>query len=266
MEGNTFYLDFNVTGSERKRLVNAISEYIGADPRYLGPPTFAYEVDYFHIDKAGCVSFDDRAYSEEIEGLIEALAQQGFVSQVSDFGCDDETAEEPAAGSNADAEPAQAVDGLTISLPLEGFDEAALDRLRRLVDSKASLIRKALGAARLDIRTDENTLSFPWWDKLPAPEEVQAYTVFIAALCKMARDARRVNATEHSVDSEKYAFRCFLLRLSFIGSENKTLRKILLRNLSGSSAFPDSRKADAFSAVQKAKRDAAKDAAGEAPA
>ena len=39
------------------------------------------------------------------------------------------------------------------------------------------------------------------------------------------------------MDNEKYAFRCFLLRLGFIGDEHKTSRKILLRNLSGSSAF-----------------------------
>lgn len=38
-------------------------------------------------------------------------------------------------------------------------------------------------------------------------------------------------------DNPKYAFRCFLLRLGFIGAEYKLTRKVLLRNLSGSSAF-----------------------------
>ena len=33
------------------------------------------------------------------------------------------------------------------------------------------------------------------------------------------------------------SFRCFLLRLGFIGKEYKTARKILLRNLTGNSAF-----------------------------
>ena len=37
--------------------------------------------------------------------------------------------------------------------------------------------------------------------------------------------------------NEKYTFRCFLLRLGFIGPEYKDERKILLRNLSGSSAY-----------------------------
>ena len=53
----------------------------------------------------------------------------------------------------------------------------------------------------------------------------------------MARNAKRVNAKEKDTDDEKYAFRCFLLRLGFIGAEFKTERKILLRNLTGSSAF-----------------------------
>jgi hypothetical protein len=72
---------------------------------------------------------------------------------------------------------------------------------------------------------------------MPEPDEVKAYTHFIAALCKMSKDLKRVSATEHEVDNEKYAFRCFLLRLGFIGAEYKVERKILLKNLTGSSAF-----------------------------
>ena len=53
----------------------------------------------------------------------------------------------------------------------------------------------------------------------------------------MARNQKRISAKEKAVDNEKYTFRCFLLRLGFIGDEYKTTRKILLRNLSGSTAF-----------------------------
>ena len=81
---------FNATGAQRKALAKAVAEITGADAKYLGAPTFAYEVDYFTIDKNGCVSFDDRADSEEIEGLIEVVVNQGFVSQVSNLGCEDE--------------------------------------------------------------------------------------------------------------------------------------------------------------------------------
>ena len=72
---------------------------------------------------------------------------------------------------------------------------------------------------------------------MPEPDEVKAYTHFIAALGKMSRDLKRISATEKEVDNEKYAFRCFLLRLGFIGDAHKATRKILLKNLTGSSAF-----------------------------
>ena len=61
------------------------------------------------------------------------------------------------------------------------------------------------------------------------------------------------------MESEKYAFRCFLLRLGFIGNDYKPQRKILMRRLSGSAAFPNREKADAFNAAQKAKAAAAKE-------
>jgi hypothetical protein len=53
----------------------------------------------------------------------------------------------------------------------------------------------------------------------------------------MARNQKRITAKEKEIPNEKYAFRCFLLRLGFIGKEYKEERKILLRNLTGSAAF-----------------------------
>ena len=74
-------LNFNCTGNERKRLVNAISEITGTPAKYQGAPSFAYQVDYFTIDRNGGVTFDDRADSEEIENLIETLDSQGFTTE-----------------------------------------------------------------------------------------------------------------------------------------------------------------------------------------
>ena len=74
-------LNYNCTGESRKRLVNAISEITGVPAKYLGAPSFAYQVDYFTIDRNGGVTFDDRADSEEIENLIETLDSQGFTAE-----------------------------------------------------------------------------------------------------------------------------------------------------------------------------------------
>ena len=257
MTDNTFYCEFNVTGDERKRLVGAISSYTMTPAKYCGAPSFAYEVGGFHIDRNGVVSFAER---DQADGLIEVLTAQGFVSAVSNLAYED--ADETEDSTEEPTVP-PATDGLKISLPMDGFTELALDNLRKLLDAKGTLIQKALGADRLTVETTEDHVSFPWWDRMPTPDEAQAYMAFIAALCAMAKDAKRVTAKEPDAESEKYAFRCFLLRLGFIGAESKVQRKILLQKLSGSSAFRNAEEARKFSEAQKAKRDASKAAASE---
>ena len=84
--------------------------------------------------------------------------------------------------------------------------------------------------------TDEK-INFTWFLYTVDGDEIAAYTQFISRLCDMARDAKRVSSKPTETDNDKYAFRCFLLRLGFIGKEYKTARKILLRNLTGNSAF-----------------------------
>ena len=71
-------IKYNRTGADRKPLIAAIAAITGAEAKYLGAPSFAYQVDYFTIDRNGAVTFDDRADSEEIENLIERLAGMGF--------------------------------------------------------------------------------------------------------------------------------------------------------------------------------------------
>ena len=68
-------------------------------------------------------------------------------------------------------------------------------------------------------------------------EEIKAYMDFVTALCRMAKEAKRITGKDKPVENEKYAFRCFLLRLGFIGDDYKQSRKILLQNFSGSSAW-----------------------------
>lgn len=232
---------FNVTGSERKRLVRTIAESTGEKASYMGAPSMAYQIGTFTVTRDGTLEFSDNTDTLVVEKLYEDIVAAGFEFE----------SQETANRSDT---------GLQILLPLEGFEPDSLDRLIKLIDSKAALIRKALGADRLTVQVKNEAVCFPWWDTLPSPEETSAYTAFVAALCKMAKESKRVTSTEKDVESEKYAFRGFLLRLGFIGSDSKAQRKLLLKNLSGSASFPSKEKADAFSAAQKAKRDAAKEA------
>ena len=242
-------IEFNRTGAERKELVKAISEITGAEAVYKFMPTCAYEIDYFTVTKDGALEFDARADSEEIENLLEQLAQRGFegtapettdiAPESPDTVAESETEEVSAETETTQHKPTQgetceSID-LTITLPLESV---AVGNLTKLLDAKGGLIKKALGVDDLgfEINEESGTICFPWFGEVSF-DEAMAYTHFVTAFCKMTKDAKRVTAKEKEVDNEKYAFRCFLLRLGFIGTEYKAERKILLRNLSGSSAF-----------------------------
>lgn len=227
-------IEFHRTGAERKALVTAIGEILEVRPKYKGMPSAAYEIDYFTVTKNGTLEFDDRADSEEVERVLEAVAAAGFECEPQDGGeqpSGEETKEtEEAADSAPQGEPV----GLTVEIP---FDKVAVGNLTKLLDAKGNLIRKAMGITDLRIEVLDDRVAFPWFRELPDCDAIKAYTHLIFALCEMSRNAKRVTATEKPVDNEKYAFRCFLLRLGFIGNEYKMERKILLKNLTGSSAF-----------------------------
>jgi hypothetical protein len=224
---------YNVTGAKRKELVKVISDTTGAKAEYKFMPTCNYEIDYFTVTKDGTLKFDDRADSEEVEQVLDAIAAAGFECEAQDG--EDNVAEEVSEGTAeaADNAPQGETTGLTVVIPL---DKVNVGNLTKLLDAKGSLIKKALGVDDLRIEVLEDRVAFPWFSEVE-PDEALAYTNFIAKLCAMSKEAKRVTATEKEVYNEKYAFRCFLLRLGFIGAEYKADRKILLKNLTGSSAF-----------------------------
>ncbi len=218
-------IKYNVTGAERKRLVTTLSTLTGVKAKYLGMPSMAYEVGDFTIDKNGNLELSDKVNSEEIERVAGHLASEGFIAE--------EEISATEGRQTADSEEF----GLTVSMPRSNFSEGALENLQALVEAKGELIRHALDVEELPIEISEDEVSFPWFEELPTPEEIKAYPHFISALSEMAINQKRITVKEKEVENEKYDFRCFLLRLGFIGKDYKDERKILLRNLTGSSAF-----------------------------
>ncbi|MGB3974137.1 MAG: virulence protein, partial [Peptococcia bacterium] len=142
MEQNTFEVRYNITGDERKRLVRAMGDILEAEPKYLGAPSFAYEIDYFTVDKNGTVAFDGCADSVEIENLIERLRELGFEAE-------------------KDGSDTNDGDELVIEMPLTGFTPEKLDNLAKLVTAKESLLKAALGTPDLPIQQTKKTLRFP---------------------------------------------------------------------------------------------------------
>jgi hypothetical protein len=227
-------VDYNVTGKDRKSLVNVIATLTGKKAEYLGMPTASYKVGCFTVDRNGTLEFDDRADSKGTEDLIKELDKRGFTAKVGETsGEESETADGAEQGENM---------GLTISVPLAAVSTG---NLTNLLKAKGALIKKALGIDDMPVEIGENKVSFPWFPEMPGSDASKAYTHFIAALCKLSKDQKRVSSTEHPTDNEKYAFRCFLLRLGFIGPEYKQERKILLKNLTGNSSFRNGAKKEA---------------------
>ena len=322
-------LVYNVTGAERKALVGAISQELNTPTKYLGAPTFAYEVGGYHIDKEGTVTGADdfdlearvhqhgfdaviREYdapdthesclgdSEMTPALEECPAEVPDPKKrgILDILVDELNANEtdgghwerlhrtPAIIDNSGREhnldgtfantmsayesqkPAEhkelelgqehrdpcGEDGtqesdapetddenescrLVIEMPLTGFTPEKLDNLAKLVNAKAPLLKAALDTDNLSIQQTESTLKFPWFGDGLDAETVKAYASLIGMICAAAKEKHRVTAHEKDPANKKYAMRCWLLSLGFIGDEYKASRKILLSKLDGNSSF-----------------------------
>ena len=71
---------------------------------------------------------------------------------------------------------------------------------------------------------------------------MSAYCSFITALYEMAKRQTRITAKARDIGNDKFTMRLFLIRLGFVGAEFKAVRKILLRNLTGNTAWKAGRR------------------------
>lgn len=212
-------LHFEVTKEGRKAMVTAIEKEIGVKAKYLGVPSCAYEIGSYTVGKNGELEFGDFDDVDDTSVIIDACVMATGIS--------------PTEWEENKEEPDEEQTELTISIPL---DKVKVGNLTSLLDAKGNLIRKALGIEDLRFIIDEEKVSFPWFTKVE-PDEAMTYSRFISKICEMTVNQKRITAKAKENENEKYAFRCFLLRLGFIGDEYKADRKILLKNLNGSSAF-----------------------------
>ena len=231
-------IKYNVSREKRKELVSIMRDILQETTRYLAAPTFCFMVGKYTVDKNGTVTCPDDADEAQIEMLIRELTHDGFIGE--------RIGEATKPAEHIVAEPEQqkkershtaAPDRLAIELPKDGITPAAMENLRRLVASKATLLKKALATDSLPITEHADRIEFDWFRTTDDQAEISAYYQLIQGLCDQARTQKRVIATEHPVESDRYAFRCMLLKIGFIGDEFKTSRKILLRNLEGSSSY-----------------------------
>ena len=207
-EGRVMKTNMNVKGTDRKALAARIAELTDQEVKYLGVPSCSYKVGEFILTKDGFLETENDEAGEKLMKKLEAK-------------------EEP-----------ETTGHLEIALPADTLTAPQMELLRGIIASKSELIKKAFGAESTEIRVADGKITFPWFPIDSDADSNMAYMLFVTKLCSFAKDHKRVNSGRQAEpENEKYTFRCFLLRLGFIGDYYKGARKILLRNLTGSSAF-----------------------------
>ncbi|MGN1136104.1 MAG: virulence protein [Oscillospiraceae bacterium] len=219
-------IKYNASGSDKKTLVKAVSDIIGEPSKYLGAPTFAYAVgDRYKITRDGNLEVVDCEEHEDVEHLMEELYKRGFTAE------------------NMPEDDEEEAIGFSIGMPIAELsdkpcDDKIIENLNAIIASKKALFQKALDTEKeLSIEWEQDTLWFDWFDHRIDIDDLEIYSPFIKALYKMAENAVRVTAKEKPVENEKFAMRTFLNRIGLSGKEYKPLRKALIKNLSGNSAF-----------------------------
>ena len=199
-----------ITGQERKVIASVVATALDSTAVYAGAPTFAYSMEGWCINKSSELlspHFNSSNLSE-VQKVVEALGIAGLKAEGA------------------------------LSISMEGFTEKNIQNLRNILASKVTLMKHALQTdCDIAFTANESIVSLSFFKETLNTTEVMADITLVAKLGEFAKTLKRVSAIERPVVNEKYAFRCFLLRLGFIGPEYKVERKILLAPLEGSAAF-----------------------------
>lgn len=217
---------------DRKEKVKILGKHLGIKPKYLGVPSFAYEVGDFTITRDGTIinKAGDEMKLDEILNSSEETTETEFNS-------------------------------IEISFPMEGHDERTIKNLLNMIYSKQSLIKKVFDCSEnivekelideistleslseilttinkenckgIDFNDEKITFNFINGD-------IQTSSEFLSLLIKKAKELQYTSSKPIETDNDKYTFRTWLIRLGMIGPEYKAHRKTLLSSLTGSSAF-----------------------------
>lgn len=246
--------NYSLSGSDRKPLVETASQILDKPAVYQGAPSFAYTVGDYTVDRNGILSYNNNIHPDFAAVLISDLQERGFVAEIISDTDDDEPTTENAYDTDeneaivteniasTEVTDTDSSDILTIEVPNNGFTPEAKENIRKIVASKKTVLEKALESDGLPIVEKDGKITFPWFTLHGIDGEADAYGRLVTAICKMAKEQKRVTATEKPIENEKFTMRLFLIRLGFIGDEYKTARKILLRNLSGNASWKSGQK------------------------
>ena len=194
---------------ERKEIVKALGEHFGVEPKYMGVPSFAYQIETvketYTVDRAGKI-ITSEGKELEFESLINGMVEE---------------ATDPTETETTTFE---------VAVPMEGHNGITLRNLVNMVYSKQALIKKSLGIAANIIEDDfsiainkakretledfktaiedigvsscpgigfdfvNNTITFKFSEGELNAEKVKAYTQLVALLNQNAKTLKHASA------------------------------------------------------------------------
>ena len=271
--------------TDRKALAKALADKLGTTAKYMGPPTFGYQVGDYIVDRDGNIEGED----------FEAL--RDFLQSI---GCFPEEETEPA-GEQTEPETetpdSGTQDQVSISVPADDLTPTQMKNLIFTLFTKQYLIGKMTGGDLLNIpdnlitRLMENTpetmedfkalldaakedgltgfefaegkVTLTYAAHQDEPERNMLYAMLTARILKAAKEATRVFPERQEPENEKYFARAWLLRIGYNGADSKAERNLLLKHLKGHSAFPNDEAAEKhktkYAEIRKEKRQAAQE-------
>lgn len=238
---------------KRKEMVQKLGEHFDVEPRYLKAPSFAYEI-----------ATGDEVYT---------IARDGQITNVSGQVITFEEITQKAGGETKALSRPTITDTIEVTLPLEGHTGKTLLNVLNMLASKQNLLIAALGLKskliEQDVSEAMNTKNIssledfikaygePGAEKCSLlklnPEDgtftvtlsgdglngnqIHAFTELAGLINKNAKEMKKTSFKPAQDDNPKYALRTWLIRLGMNGACYKESRKVLLANLTGSSAF-----------------------------
>lgn len=249
MTNDSFIYSFKVIGLERKQIASTMAEALGEEVKYLGPPTFAYLIGGWRIDRSGVITSHE-IEDNEILGTVlnalktaEATAEGDGTVKLSLQGSNGNSLRnianliwckqkliQKALGRESDIVPDGLIEAIN-TVPIDSLDEFA-EVVNTAIDTG-----KILGESELEFDMADKTISFSFSNASLDFDEVVAFITLCQQLNEQGKKQKFSSIKRKESLNESYSFRCYLLKLGFIGEKYKTARKILLNKLDGDAVY-----------------------------
>ncbi|WP_147564931.1 virulence-related protein [Clostridium tyrobutyricum] len=236
---------------DRKELVKTLNEALASQAKYLGAPSFAYEIkteeEIYTIDRQG--------------GITTSQGRSVTLNEILNGGYTEEKID------------ATVIDSFNLEIPFGEHTGKTLINILNMLYSKQQLIFKAFelkepfieetfienlnlkktetleefkeaitevgaeGCKGITFDFEKGTFTFKLLGENLSHEKMSAFMELASLINENAKRLKHTSFKQSQEDNPKYAFRTWLTRLGMNGSHYKDIRKTLLSNLEGSGAF-----------------------------